>query len=140
VDLRPYVQYNAPLNPGQSVTMILKFYVPDRKPFTNTLEAIEVPQDMVGTNAATGVLVDRVFMDTRIAGDTRFVLEFSSIPGRVYTVLYSDDLLTWRAMTPSITASSNRTQVYDDGPPETISKPLSTPHRYYQVLLAPANP
>jgi hypothetical protein len=78
-------------------------------------------------------------MDHRLAGQPRFVIEFTSIPGRTYTVIYSSDLTHWTAATPSLTANATRTQWYDDGPPKTTSKP-SGGTRYYQVILAPANP
>src|SRR5207244_7486056 len=35
----PYAQYNAPLDPGHTVLFSLEFYVADRRPFTDTLEA-----------------------------------------------------------------------------------------------------
>jgi hypothetical protein len=61
-----------------------------------------------------------------------------SIPGRSYTVIYSDDaMLTWRAATPSVTASATRTQWYDDGPPKTQAKPMSVSSRLYRVILNP---
>jgi hypothetical protein len=118
----------------------LEFYVPDRRPFTNTLEAQAVLPATVGTNSASGVAVSRSFMDLRIAGEPRFVIEFDSIPGRTYTVIYSQDTLHWKAATPSVTANATHTQWYDDGPPKTESKPLSATNRFYRVIVAPANP
>src|SRR5204863_1269737 len=117
------------------------FYVPDRKAFTNTLEVQVVTPSVIGTNAAAGVPITRTFVDTRIPGEPRYVIEFTSIPGRVYTVLYSDDgMATWRAATPSLKANANVTQWYDDGPPKTRSKPLTAGSRIYRAVLAPANP
>jgi hypothetical protein len=121
------------------VVFLLEFYVPDRRPFTNTLEAQAVLPATAGTNSAAGVLVSRAFIDSRIPGEPRFVIEFDSIPGRTYTILYSDDMQVWRAATPSVTANATRTQWYDDGTPKTISKPLSNTSRVYRVLVAPAN-
>jgi len=138
---RPYVQYNSPLDPNQTVQFVLEFYDGDRKPFTNSLEAQSVLPDTTGTNSGAGVAIDRAFVDSRIPGSPRFVIEFASIPGRTYTVIYSDDnLRTWTAATPSITANATRTQWYDDGPPKTRSQPLSNASRMYRVFLAPANP
>jgi hypothetical protein len=91
------------------------------------------------TNSGSSVYVDKTFIDSRIPGEPRFVIEWASIPGRTYTVIYSSDLRNWTAATPSITANANRTQWYDDGPPKTISLP-SSGVRYYKVILAPANP
>jgi hypothetical protein len=128
------------LNPGQTVTFLLEFYVPDRHPFSDTLEAQAVFPADGQANLTGGVPIDKSFFDYRIAGEPRFVIEFASIPGRTYTVVYSSDLRNWKAATPSITANANRTQWYDDGPPKTTGKPLSAGSRYYQVILAPANP
>ena len=143
VDARPYVLYNAPLDPSQFVTLTLEFVVPDRRPFTNSLEAVSV-LPVAGatgvTNAGGGVLIDRWFTDNRLSG-VRYVLEWASLPGRTYTVIYSDDnMATWKAATPAITAVNNRTQWYDDGPPKTVSAPSGLSSRYYRLILAPPNP
>jgi hypothetical protein len=37
-------------------------------------------------------------------------------------------------------AAADRTQWYDDGPPKTLSKPLTNGTRFYRVILAPAVP
>jgi hypothetical protein len=135
-----YVQYNAPLDPGQTVNFTLEFYVADRRPFTNSFIVQEVLPASTGTNAAGGVPIDREFMDLRIVGSPRFVIEFTSIPGRSYTILYSSTFGNWKAATPSITANATKTQWYDDGPPKTDSQPLSATNRFYRVLVAPSNP
>jgi VCBS repeat-containing protein len=138
---RPYVQHNGPLNPGETVHFVLEFYVADRKPFTNSLEAQAVTPVSTGANSAGAVAISRAFIDSRIIGNTRFVLEFATIPGRTYTIIYSDDnMATWNAATPSVTANANRTQWYDDGPPKTRTRPLSNTSRLYRVIIAPANP
>jgi VCBS repeat-containing protein len=137
---RAYVQNNAPLNAGQTLTFMLEFYVPDRQPFTDTLEAQAVPADPTGTTKVTGVPIDVFFADTRLPGNPRYVIEFATIPGRTYTVLYSTDLTTWKTVVPSITANATRTQWYDDGPPKTESKPLSGGSRFYRVILQPSKP
>jgi hypothetical protein len=134
---RPFVQYNAPVNPGESVIFRLEFYAPDRHPFSNTLEAQAVLPITPTLAKGGGVLVDKKFMDTRVPGEPRFVLEWASVPGRKYTVLYSSDMQNWTAATPSITAKATRTQWYDDGPPKTDSKPANTDARFYRVMVAP---
>ena len=134
----PYVQYNSALNPGSNVTLILEFFVPDRKPFTNSLEVIPVLPAITGTNAGAGVVIDRAFMDSRFA-EPRFVLEWTSVPGKTYTIIYSDvsALGPWLVATPTVTAPNNRVQWYDDGPPKTTGKPASVSSRYYRVIVNP---
>jgi VCBS repeat-containing protein len=137
-DGRRFVQYNAPLNPGQFASILLEFYNPTRLPFTNSLEVQAVLPTPATTNLTGGVAIDRAFVDNRESGNPRFVIEWVSIPGRSYTVIYSDDaMLTWRAATPSVTASATRTQWYDDGPPKTQAKPMSVSSRLYRVILNP---
>jgi uncharacterized repeat protein (TIGR01451 family) len=132
---RPYVEYNRPLDPGSNVQFTLEFYDAGRCPFTNTLEAQAVfpsGTNNVGTN---GVAISREFVDNRIAGQPRFVIEFPTVPGKTYTVIYSDDnMATWQVATPSITANATSTQWYDDGPPKTSSPPLSNRSRFYRVI------
>jgi hypothetical protein len=134
----PYVQYNAPLNPGGAVDFVLEFFVPDRRPFTNTVSAVPILPPAVTPGSGGGVAVNRVFRDARDDDNPRFVIEFNSIPGRFYTIIYSDDSMrTWRVATPAVMAWDNVTQWYDDGPPKTISKPASVTSRVYRVIRAP---
>ena len=130
----PFVQYNFPLDPGSTVHFALEFYDPLRHPFTHTLtvEAI-IPTN----NTASGgsPVAVKFFTDTRTS-PTRYILEWPSIPGKTYTVLYSPtlDATNWFVGTPSVTATANVTQWYDDGPPKTMSPPLSARARFYRVI------
>ncbi len=135
----PYAQYNAPLNPGQTVVFMLEFFVPNRRPFTSTLTLEAVLPAITGTNSgAGGINISRAFVDARPPNAPRFVIEFPSTAGRVYTILYRDSLSSpWKVATPSVTAGSNRTQWYDDGPPKTDGPPLTNGSRYYRVIVAP---
>jgi hypothetical protein len=130
----PYVDYDASLNPGSTVTFALEFYDVNRLAFTSTLTAVAIPFTSLPSAGTNGVAVTTEFMDTRIAGDTRFVIEFPTIPGKSYTIIYSEDLVTWKIATPAITANANVTQWYDDGPPKTDKKPASVSSRYYRVI------
>jgi hypothetical protein len=62
------------------------------------------------------------------------VIGFNTIPGRTYTIEYSSDLVTWSIAVPSIVANANVTQWYDDGPPKTVSEPMSVGYRFYRVI------
>ena len=139
-----YVQYdapyNAPLNPypsaNNSVTFQLEFYVINRLPFTNSLSAVASPVSNIGIVTGTGVSGYTPITDYRYENN-RFLIEFNSIPGRTYTIYYGDSL-TPNTITniavPSIVASANVTQWYDDGPPKTISVPASATSRFYEVI------
>jgi len=137
---RLYVQSNAALSPNQTASFLLKFYVADRRPFTNTFEAEWVLPAPSTSVSATGFAITRGFMDQRAMGSPRYVIEFSTAPGTLYTVIYSDDMQSWRAAVPSFTASGTTTQWYDDGPPTTESSPFVGPTRFYRVVVGTAGP
>ena len=130
----PFVQYSYPLDPSNHVSLALEFYDPLRVAFTNTLRVVPIipgSAGVAGTNGFVGV--NNIFTDTRTNG-TRFVIEFPSTPGSVYTVIYSSDLVNWKVATPSVPATANVTQWYDDGPPKTESAPMSVTNRFYRVI------
>jgi len=127
----PYAQYDAPLNPGNSVVFRLEYYVPDRQPFTNALTA-EAVLPTPSNPGTTGIAIDRSFVDRTNPSDPRMTIEFTTAPGRVYTIIYTDDMITWKAATPSLTATATRIQWHDDGPPKTVSKPAG--NRFYRVI------
>ena len=133
----PYINYNFPLDPSNATTVVLEFFDPTRLPFTNTV-SIEVitPANLSYTGTNGSVAVSRVFLDTRLTNDPRFVIEFASTPGKTYAVIYSGSLTgtNWLVATPSVKANANVTQWYDDGPPKTISKPTSVLTRFYRVI------
>jgi uncharacterized repeat protein (TIGR01451 family) len=129
-----YVQYNSPVDPSNHVSLALEFYDPNRVAFTNTLRVVPIIPGSGGTVSTNGsVAVTQIFTDTRTNG-TRFVIEFVSVPGKTYTIIYSADLMTWKVATPSVTANANVTQWYDDGPPKTESLPASVGSRFYRVI------
>jgi hypothetical protein len=120
--------------------LVLEFFVADRHPFTNSLTAVAIPEPVAVQITGPIIYINASFIDYRIPGDPRYVIEFTnSIPGRTYTIEYGTNNVTWIPAVPSIVASANWTQWYDDGPPETISKPFTTnsPVRFYQVILDP---
>jgi uncharacterized repeat protein (TIGR01451 family) len=142
-NIGPYVEYDppysTPLQPGNSVTFLIEFFVADRHPFTNSLSAVAILAPPVGSVSGTpATIIQYGFTDLRNLNNPRFLVEFSSIPGRTYTIEYSSDMVTWNIAVPSVVASATSTFWYDDGPPGTLSKPTpGGPPRYYRVFLDP---
>ena len=87
------------------------------------------------SGSTNSVPINKIFTDSRTS-PTRFILEWASVPGKTYTVIYSDNVGTpsWFVATPPVTATANVTQWYDDGPPKTMSPPLSASSRFYRVI------
>jgi uncharacterized repeat protein (TIGR01451 family) len=141
----PYVQNNFPLAPGGTIAFVLEFYDSLRKPFTNTVSAFEVvpaPPAAIPVNA-TPVPITSIFQshinlegDVQFTATSRYVIEFPTVPGHVYTILYTDSLApaAWYVVTPYITATATVAQWYDDGPPKTQSPPSSVNTRFYRVI------
>jgi hypothetical protein len=131
----PYVQIDTAVDAGTSMPVILEYYVPDFLPVTNSLTVVWKLQDGTEVVSNAGVAIDPPYMDRRDPTAERFVLEFATIPGETYRILYSDDgMATWHEARPPIVAGGTRTQWYDDGPPKTKSHPKDTPSRMYKVI------
>ena len=130
----PYVRLDTALNSGAVTTLLLEYHAPDWHPFSSALSVVWVLASDGATVPGEGISIGAAFMDVRLADTERFVMEFETVPGETYTVLYSDDMVSWRAARPPIVASSTRSQWYDDGPPKTRSHPRSTTNRFYKVI------
>ena len=132
----PYVQYGYPLDPSNSVHFVLEFYDPSRLPFSNSLFVVAyMPTNLFVTGISNRVAVSTFFEDKR-TNPPRMVIEWASTPGKTYLVIYSDQVnpTSWNVATPSITATANITQWYDDGPPKTSSEPLTANSRFYVII------
>jgi hypothetical protein len=130
----PFVRFNQALLPGGSVDLLLEFYLPDRMPFSDlsfTAEEI-VPFPNLAL-LGTVLSIDRNIQ----LHDGRFLIEFTTIPGRTYAIQYSGDMHNWKTVIPSITGPTNRLQWLDDGPPKTETKPTQLGSRFYRVLELP---
>jgi hypothetical protein len=134
----PFAAYTAPLEPGESVTLLLEYYVPSRKTFPvpdSAYIAVGAPMPNLQVTNAPGIDITRTFALT----NGSILIEFSSIPGRTYTIYYSSNMNFEEALMaqPPVVAPANQTQWIDDGPPKTISAPPDSPSRFYRVYLNP---
>ena len=128
----PFVLYNQPLPPGQSVDLSVEYYIPDRRTMPNpgfTVELISAsaPPDPAGTVLE----VDRAL---RLADGT-FWVEFSTLSNRVYYLQYSGDVAAWKTALPAVLGTGHRVSWRDAGPPKTESAPQSVTNRFYRVIL-----
>ena len=135
----PFVQYGGTLAPGQSVNLVMEYFVPTRLPITvpnSAYAAVPVPApNLSPPRLATPFAI--TLMTNLPDGD--ILIEFQSILGRSYTILYADNPSMTNALAaqPDVVAPADRTQWIDDGPPETVSAPTNTSSRFYSVLLNP---
>ena len=139
----PFVYLSAPLNAGQATPLRLQYFPRnsvDHFPFTNgQLHAFAVPlpnwTPPPALNTATNVAVRKIIPLSN--GD--LLLEFPTVVGQTYTVVYSDNILFSNAMIapPSIVAPANAVQWDDYGPPTTVSPTAAAPARFYRVYQNP---
>ena len=66
-----------------------------------------------------------------------FLLEFSTVTGRVYYVQYRSNLVQWKTALPAIEGTGTRVQWIDNGLPKTESAPASTSRRFYRLIMLP---
>ncbi len=141
-DGNPFVVYASTLDTNQSVSLLLQFFVPTRSPFplnNSQLNAfpVSVPDLTPPTPASvsTNPNISRILKLSN--GD--ILIEWPSTVGRIYTVVYSDNVLFSNAMIapPPIVAPADRTQWIDYGPPTTVSNPANSTNRFYRVYLNP---
>ena len=137
----PFIVYASTLAPNQSVELLLQFYVRTRSafPFKNSqlqAYAVSLPNLIAPQNAATSTNLNFTRILPLPSGD--MFLEFKSTVGKVYTIVYTDNMSFSNALmaVPSIIATANYVQWIDYGPPATISKPGSG-MRAYRVFQNP---
>jgi hypothetical protein len=132
----PYVQSSSPLGIGSNVVFLLEYYVPTRVAPTNLTYTVEAGPIVIPP-VVTGTILS---ISRMIKLDNGSVLvEFSAVPGQVYAVQYSSDMVTWLTAVPAITAPANQVQWIDSGPPKTVSSPAQQGARYYRVVLLTAH-
>jgi uncharacterized repeat protein (TIGR01451 family) len=133
----PYVLYAATLSTNSFVDLVLEYWSPSRLVFpvpNSSYTALSVPL-VNPTVPGGGTNAFNITSGKWLANGT-FLIEFQSVPGASYTVLYSADPNFGSnvfAAQPAVTAPANRTQWIDNGPPKTVSLPTQTPARNYKV-------
>src|SRR5205807_1359360 len=93
----PFVRYNQSMAPRAVVNLLIEYYRASR--VTIPQPAFLVQETTVFAASATGTVipVDRF---VKLA-DGRFLIEFSSIPGRTYAVQYGTDMTHWKTAVPN---------------------------------------
>jgi uncharacterized repeat protein (TIGR01451 family) len=137
-DGNPFVVHGATLETNQSVDLLFEYFVPTRLPVLvndSQLHPFAMPAFNLAPPGGEPLVITLV---TNLAkGD--ILIEFASVPGQRYTVLYSADpsFTNGLAAQPPIVAPADRVQWIDDGPPKTVSRPASVGSRFYRVIQNP---
>lgn len=132
----PYVVYGGSMAVGDTVDLVLEYFVPSRTPVTgHAFIAYEVtPIDLTppATSAPNISLVS-------LLSPGHVLIEFVAVAGSRYAIVYSDNsgFTNAHVAQPILTAPANRVQWIDDGPPKTLSSPVSASSRFYRVVATP---
>ena len=139
----PFVDLNAGLEAGGSVTLLLQYAPRGSFPFTNgQLHAFALPSVLdwtppAATLTGTNLNINRI---VRLSNGN-MLIEWFAVTNRNYTVVYSDNVSFSNAMIAppsiSIAAPGNKVQWIDYGPPATVSAPTNASARFYRVFLNP---
>ena len=147
----PFVVYGAPLETNQSVDLTFQYF-PNTSPFAfsnGQLQAVEVtPPDFtvtLSTNAVASTNIAMLFATNLppgyvLANNARLVVFTNGFfnnhlyTNRLFTMLYSDDAMTWRAAQPPFKVLANYLLWVDYGPPETLSNSAT---REYMIYINP---
>lgn len=140
-DGSPYLDSTVTLAPQAAMTFSLEYFLPARNlGFHPTYSVVAIFADPIAPPpaASAGTEVPRIV----VLPKGSVLIEFPTRPGAIYAVEYSDDMARWERVVPEVTASANRTQWIDSGPPKTSSHPASVPSRFYRFVetAPPAGP
>ncbi len=94
----PFFRYDAPLDPGAFVDLLIEFRIPDRNPAHQPdyiVEADNVIDPPPNPTGAPFTLTSRASF-----ADGAFLLEFSTLTNRLYTIQYSPDMAAWQEAVP----------------------------------------
>lgn len=128
----PFVTLDEPLLPAEGRDVWLQTFNPARTPGPDPeLSCVEVPVPGGFQPETVLVPVDRVVRNP----DGTVGLEFPAMPGRRYTVRFGSGLGSrGQIALPVLTATANRIQWLDWGPPLTPIPPADAASRFYEVL------
>ena len=134
-DGNPWAGYDGTIGVNQRVSLALEYFSWTRLPLTGlALTAVATPLADLLAPAGTPFNIALV---TNVASG--LLLEFDAVPGRSYTIEYSDNAAFTNALAarPALVAPANRAQWIDSGPPKTVSPPTNHTSRFYRVLQTP---
>ncbi len=128
----PFVEYAGTLAAAQSVALELEYARANINVPGLQFTAVPIVPPTNALASGTAFAITNIFK----LPSGFIMIEFPATQGRTYAILYANNSGMSNAMQaqPSIVAPGNQVQWIDFGPPETISTPISTNSRFYQVI------
>jgi hypothetical protein len=125
----PFVLHAAPLQPGETVELLLEYFIPNREPRPDPKLIAYSTSEVAPAARANGTFTNIALAVWRepfgSMTETNLVLYFRSQPGATYELQYSSHIEFTNALRalPVIVAQASSTVFIDYGPPKTISRP-----------------
>jgi hypothetical protein len=129
----PFIQYNLPLAPGQSVSLLIEYFSPNPAVIPITTSFLPEATSVLPPLNPTGQIIGGVTVSRLI--DNRLVISFTSLANRTYYVQYSLDAINWVTSLAPIEGTGRRIIWVDNGPPKTPSDTVGGLNRFYRVVL-----
>lgn len=132
----PYLLYPYPVLPGAAVDVNIEYFASDFKtqPTNRVLQVLQIfPETLTLTQPITGGTVAVTQANYDPARGAYFVF-FRSAKNRTYYIQYSDDLVNWNTVVPSLAGTGYMLEWWDDGPPKTQTKPATVSSRFYRII------
>jgi hypothetical protein len=128
----PYLFYDGSAEGASSVTLIVVlFRATVNGDFTPVYDVeLLTPAETMPDATSGGINVTL----TKVLSNGDILIELASLPGHEYAVEYSEDLTVWSRVFQSISASADRLQWIDDGPPKTAVRPSQVRQRFYRLI------
>jgi hypothetical protein len=129
----PFVVHPATIQPGQSVEMLIEYFIPSREPRIDPKLIAYSIGDVTPTASGNGagVVITNIVWRQPFGAmtESNLVLTFPSTNRASYEVQYSSGPEFTNALRalPSIIAQANHVMWVDYGPPKTISRPRLAP-------------
>ena len=129
------INFGDRLEASESLEFLVEYFSPFLDPdFTPSITVVAA--DPIEPPEPTGSMIEPNLVLTR--GDGSNLVEFNTVPGRTYTVQYTDeegtgeenDMRNWTTVAPPINAVANRVHWIDSGPPKTDSHPRDVDRSY----------
>ena len=130
---RAFVQVPLAVAAGDSLEFVLEYFSPTRLPLPAGFLSFDPVPVAVVEEAPSGGTAVPVSVPRWTASGPR--LEFAAVAGRRYRIVYGETaaMETSRAVRPVLTATGNRVQWTDLGPPYTSGPATSAPTRFYRI-------
>ena len=129
----PFVVHPATIQPGQSVEMLIEYFIPSREPRIDPELIAYSIGDVTPTASGngTGVVITNIVWRQPFGAmtESNLVLTFQSTNRASYEVQYSSSPEFTNALRalPTIIAQANHVMWVDYGPPKTVSRPRLAP-------------